>query len=156
MSKHQTFRTSHFGPKSNMSNITKNWTVREHQTVCSKTSLVTQQQDWTSNTSEHHILVQNQTSNMSNITKNRTIREHRTVRSKTNSYREVGRLGIYGLVTVDRHHFRSLLFGQNVDTIYQDSFAINIIDGVVKSVLPVVLSWVGIFTHLMIHCLEMR
>ena len=26
---------------SNMSNITKNWTVCEHQTVCSKTSLVT-------------------------------------------------------------------------------------------------------------------
>ena len=41
------------------------------------------------------------------------------------------------IVTVDRHHFGSLLFGQNVDTIYQVSFAINIIDGVVKSVMPV-------------------
>ena len=53
----------------NMSNISKNRTVLEHQTVCS--------------TSEHHILAQNQTSNMSNITKNRTVCEHQTVRSKT-------------------------------------------------------------------------
>ena len=30
--------------------------------------------------------------------------------------------------------------GKMFDTIYQDCFAINIIDGVVKSVLPVVLS----------------
>ena len=67
---------------SNMSNITKNQTVCEHQTVCSKTSLVTNQQDQTLNTSEHHILAQNRTSNMSNITKNRTVREHRTVHSK--------------------------------------------------------------------------
>ena len=67
----------------NMLNITKIRMVCEHQTVCSKTSLVTQQQDRTLNTSEHHILAQNRTSNMSNITKNRTVREHQTVSSKT-------------------------------------------------------------------------
>ena len=68
---------------SNMSNITKTRTVREHQTVSSKTSLVTQQQDRTLNTSEHHILAQNWTLNMSNITKNWTVHEHWTVHSKT-------------------------------------------------------------------------
>ena len=36
MSKHRTFQTSHFGPKSNFEHVEhyKNQTVREHQTVC--------------------------------------------------------------------------------------------------------------------------
>ena len=70
----------------NVFNSKFGYSIHEHQIVCAKTNLVTQQQDRTSYNSEHHILVQNWTSNMSNITKNKTVCEHLTVRSKTTTY----------------------------------------------------------------------